>query len=49
MYSEFEKYKQEHPGCGPADKAIFWENKAIDLAETLQWIDDHNHFCNTTY
>ena len=37
MYNEFEQFKKEHPGCGPADKAIFWEEKANEFADILQW------------
>lgn len=40
LEKDFEEFKKEHPGCGPADKAVFWEGKARELAEQCEWLSE---------
>ena len=40
LLEDFANFKKEHPGCGPADKAVFWEEKAKELAEHCDWMSE---------
>lgn len=41
LREDFKNFKKEHRGCGPNEKAVFWQEKAEELADLCDWMSDH--------